>query len=152
MNKLLFEKLTQRLKEKEIKYTTHNDVISFKMGVDDAVGALSIFIYILDDSYVTYTSLGNKVTEKNYPTVSEYLHRANYGLLAGNFEIDYDDGEVRFKILTECTNIAALTNKMIDKSIILPCLMFKKYGNGILKLMIGVGNPKELIEEAETQK
>jgi hypothetical protein len=29
--------------------------------------------------------------------VAEYLTRANYGLAAGNFELDFDDGEVRYK-------------------------------------------------------
>jgi hypothetical protein len=29
--------------------------------------------------------------------VAAFLHRANYGLLLGNFELDMDDGEVRFK-------------------------------------------------------
>ena len=152
MNKQLLERLTQRLKQKEIKYSLQSDVISLKMSVDDVVGTLDIFIHILEDSYVTYTMLGNKVTERAYITVSEYLHRANYGLLVGNFEIDYDDGEVRYKVLTECENVANLTNKTVDKSIILPCLMFKKYGNGILKLMIGIGEPKELIDEAENTR
>lgn len=31
------------------------------------------------------------------PVVASFLHRANYGLLLGNFELDLDDGEVRFK-------------------------------------------------------
>ena len=29
--------------------------------------------------------------------VSEFLTRANHGLADGNFELDFDDGEVRFK-------------------------------------------------------
>jgi hypothetical protein len=30
--------------------------------------------------------------------VAAFLHRANYGLILGNFEMDLDDGEVRFKV------------------------------------------------------
>jgi hypothetical protein len=31
------------------------------------------------------------------PTMIEFLHRANYGLNLGNFELNVDDGEIRFK-------------------------------------------------------
>ena len=31
------------------------------------------------------------------PAVVEYLTRANWGLVIGNFELDYADGEIRFK-------------------------------------------------------
>jgi hypothetical protein len=29
--------------------------------------------------------------------VAEFLHRVNYGTIVGNFELDCDDGEIRFK-------------------------------------------------------
>jgi hypothetical protein len=29
--------------------------------------------------------------------MAEFLHRVNYGLGMGNFELDYDDGEIRLK-------------------------------------------------------
>lgn len=31
------------------------------------------------------------------PALAEFLTRANFGLVIGNFELDFDDGEVRFK-------------------------------------------------------
>jgi hypothetical protein len=34
--------------------------------------------------------------EKKWPAL-EYLARANFSLIIGNFEIDFDSGEVRFK-------------------------------------------------------
>ena len=30
--------------------------------------------------------------------VAEFLHRANYGLILGNFEMDFRDGEIRYKV------------------------------------------------------
>jgi hypothetical protein len=29
--------------------------------------------------------------------IAEFLHRVNYGTIIGNFELDYGDGEIRFK-------------------------------------------------------
>ena len=33
----------------------------------------------------------------------------------------------------------------------IPIFMFDKYGKNLLRLMLGEGNPKELIEEAEKE-
>ena len=30
--------------------------------------------------------------------IAEYLTRANYGMVMGNFEMDYSDGEIRYLI------------------------------------------------------
>jgi hypothetical protein len=44
-----------------------------------------------------YSIFPERVPEPNRREVSEFLTRANYGLAAGNFELDFDDGEVRYK-------------------------------------------------------
>jgi hypothetical protein len=44
-----------------------------------------------------YSIVPERVPEPRRREVSEFLTRANYGLAAGNFELDFDDGEVRYK-------------------------------------------------------
>ena len=152
MNKLLFEKIQHRLKEKEIKYTIKDSVIHLNMNIGGVVGKLAMIIDVLDNAYVTYAVLSNKVSNEHVPVIAEYLHRANFGLLYGNFEMDYNDGEIRYKISTDCEDANTITNRLIDKSILIPCIMFEKYGNGIIRLMLDMGDPEELIREAETPK
>lgn len=152
MNKLLFEKIQHRLKEKEMKYTANDNVIRLNMNIGGVVGKLSMIIDVMDKGYITYAVLSNKVSRDYILNVAEYLHRANFGLLYGNFELDYNDGEIRYKISTDCEDANTITNRQIDKSILLPCIMFEKYGSGIIRLMLDMGNPEELIKEAETPK
>jgi hypothetical protein len=45
-----------------------------------------------------YSVWEEHVPEAHRANVAEFLHRANYGLVLGNFEIDLSDGEVRFKV------------------------------------------------------
>jgi len=45
-----------------------------------------------------YTVLPVSAPANKLTDVAEYLHRANYGLVLGNFELDFRDGEVRYKI------------------------------------------------------
>ena len=38
--------------------------------------------------------------------MAEFVSRVNYGLALGNFELDFDDGEVRFKTALDATDLA----------------------------------------------
>ena len=146
------DKIQQRFKQKEIKYTLQDGVFSFNMVIGDVVGKLAVVIDVQDNFYLTYAILSNKVTAERQNAVSEYLHRANHGLLYGNFEMDYADGEIRYKLITDCDEPNYVSNKVIDRSVYIPCMMFERYGKGLIKLMLGFGNPQELIVEAETPK
>jgi hypothetical protein len=42
-----------------------------------------------------------QVPEERRSEVAQFLTRANYGLAAGNFELDFDDGEVRYKTVLQ---------------------------------------------------
>jgi len=152
MSKQIFERIQNRLTEKGLKFSAKDGIFNFNMVTGSVVGKLAMHIDVLDDCYVSYAILGNNASPERFSAISEYLHRANFGLLFGNFEIDYSDGEVRYKITTDCKDISNLTNYMIDRSVLLPCAMFERYGVGIIKLMMGIGNPEELINESEEKK
>ncbi len=47
--------------------------------------------------FIFYSVLPQSVPEDQRPAMAELLTRLNYGLILGNFELDYDDGEVRYK-------------------------------------------------------
>jgi hypothetical protein len=49
------------------------------------------------DLILLYSVCPFRVPEERRAEVSEFLTRANYGLAAGNFELDFADGEVRYK-------------------------------------------------------
>ena len=149
MNKILLEKMQHRLEQKGVKYYTKENVINFNINVGEIIGSLKVTIHILDDSYVSYAALNNKATHENYCNIAEYLHRANLGLVFGNFEMDYFDGEIRYKYAVEIGNSNNVSNHILDKCVLLPCLMFERYGSGMMKLMLGVGTPEELIRVAE---
>ena len=49
------------------------------------------------DLVLLYSIAPRRVPPERRLEVSEFLTRANHGLADGNFELDFDDGEVRFK-------------------------------------------------------
>ncbi len=80
---------------------------------------------------------------------AEFLHRANYGLPKGNFELDYRDGEVRYKILEMIRN-----RRDLRKDIVWECTgcigaMMSRYAPGLLQVMSGQREPREAIDICE---
>ncbi len=54
-------------------------------------------VYEVQSRLVFYSVYPTNVPEEKRPTVAEYVTRANFGLLLGNLEMDFSDGETRFK-------------------------------------------------------
>ncbi len=66
--------------------------------------------------FIFLSVVEEKVPEALRPAMAEFLTRVNFGLNIGNFELDLEDGEVRYK-----TSLAApdlkLTSRMIDPAV-----------------------------------
>lgn len=97
---------------------------------------------------VSYATIGIKADEDCLPEMAEFLHRANYGLSFGNFELDFDDGEIRYKMALNCVD-ALPGADAIEDVLYLPLSMFERYGDGILTVAMGLAEPEEAIQKIE---
>ena len=129
------------LTEDDWKYTFDENRGLFKFGLS-LKGKLQQLNYILEireDDFVVYaiSPLGaDEADQKMMATMAEFVCRANYGLLNGNFELDMRDGEVRYKSFVDCEDITP-SSEMIRNSIYCPASMFKRYGEGIIDIIFG---------------
>lgn len=80
---------------------------------------------------------------------AEYLTRANYGLVLGKFELDYDRGIVAYALNQRFYGRASINEKVIDSSLDMVIAMFERYGEGLVNVVMGHADPKEEIEKAE---
>lgn len=133
------------------EYVKEKNMFLFNMTMDNSVGTLKVLIHVFSDSYVVYAILNNRVNSKQANRVSDFLHRANRGLLNGNFEYDHIHGEVRFKLFVNAKG-TDISKAIIDDSISVPLSMFSIYGDGLLRVMIGKENPEKVINEIENPK
>ncbi len=100
------------------------------------------------EQFLFYAVAPVKVPEEARSDVSEYLTRANYGLRIGNFELDYHDGEVRYKSSLDFEG-EKLTNNLIRNTIYPAVQTMDRYLKGLLSVMFGGRTPLEAIEEVE---
>jgi hypothetical protein len=68
-----------------------------------ALGRWKFYAQVVEahDLILFYSVCPLRVPEERRDEVSRFLTRANYGLAAGNFELDFDDGEIRYKTVLQ---------------------------------------------------
>jgi hypothetical protein len=95
------------------------------------------------------TFVEGKVPEARRREVMEFLTRANYGLLLGNFEFDVSDGEVRFKCSADLED-AELTHAQFSNLLLIGLTVMDRYFPGLQRVIQGTADPAAAIAEAET--
>jgi hypothetical protein len=67
------------------------------------LGSWTFYAQIVEDQELIafYSVCPLTVPENRRVEVADFLTRANYGLAVGNFELDFEDGEIRYKTVLE---------------------------------------------------
>lgn len=100
------------------------------------------------EQFIFYVVAPVKAPEAVRSLIAEFITRANYGLRIGNFELDYSDGEVRFKSSLDFEG-AELTAPLIRNTVYTAVQTMDLYLTGLLSVMYGNKTPVEAIEEIE---
>jgi len=106
-----------------------------------------------DRGILVFYSIGSiKVPEPARVAAAEYLTRANYNLILGNFELDMSDGEVRYKTSISVGEKGVLTSDLIRPVVLTNFGTMDLYMPGLLAVAMGGKNPAEAVREAEAKK
>ena len=112
--------------------------------------SLRMAIRFNETGYITYACSTLMVDEEYRSDVAEYITRANFGIKNGNFEMDYQDGQIRYKVYTNYKGLNDFSEDIIEDSLAIPILMFERYGDGLAALLMGFSTPGIEIEKAES--
>lgn len=88
--------------------------------------------------------------EATRAAVAEFLTRANWGLMIGNFELDYGDGEVRYKTSLQLEN-RQLTPDLLRPLVFDNVVVMDKYLLGLERVMTGQQSPQAAIDAIEAK-
>jgi len=100
------------------------------------------------EQFLFYVIAPVKTPEPMYGHVAEYIARANYGLRIGNFEMDYSDGEVRYKSSIDFEG-EPLTPTLIKNAMYPAVHTMDLYLPGLLGVMYGNKTPEQAIHDIE---
>lgn len=126
-----------------------NNRIRFSMDTD-AMKEVRFMAYKENPQTMLFlTYLPMKVNEDKRAEVADYLTRANYGLHVGNFEMDMEDGEVRYKTTGVTDEKTAPSLDVIRRLTYIGFSMFDRYIPSLLSIVYGEKTAQEAIAEAE---
>lgn len=88
------------------------------------------------------------VPEDKRAAVSEFITRANYGLIVGNLEMDLMDGEVRYKSAIDVEG-AEFSNALVRNIVYANVLTMDRYLPGLLAMLHADLSAEEAVAKVE---
>jgi hypothetical protein len=98
--------------------------------------------------FVFYSVAPVTVPEDRRTPMAEFITRANYGMLLGNFEMDYSDGEVRYKTSIDVEG-TPLSVELAKRVVYANVLTLNRYLKGVLAVAFGGRDPAAAVADIE---
>jgi len=145
-----YETLGEYLRDDEWYPQQIDNIHTYRVGYSGSNGQVTCFAQIIPDleQFIFYVLCPVKADEGARLAVAEYITRANFGLRIGNLELDFRDGEVRYKCSIDFDS-ATLTRQLIKNAIYPAVQTMDRYLGGLLKVMYGGSSPADAIAEVE---
>jgi hypothetical protein len=96
--------------------------------------------------FVFYVVAPVTVPPARVPAIAELITRANYGLAIGNFELDYADGELRYKTSIDVTG-DRLTQPLLHQLVLTNVRVMNHYLPAIAAVLAGTA-PADALHRA----
>lgn len=135
-------------------YDSSRHIFDFGMQLDGVIKRITFYVDVRETCYLVYAVSplgGDPANPEGMKQIADFICRANYGILNGNFELDMNDGEIRYKCLVDCWPGVPPVD-VISRSIGLPLYMFEHYNEGIAGVVLGTLSPKQAIALCEAEQ
>jgi hypothetical protein len=113
------------------------------------VASIFAAISIEGEQFVIYFNFGIVAPVDRLDETARFIARANWGLMVGNFEMDYADGQIRFKSSLDFTG-ADLTETLIRNAIRPAMRAVETYAGGLVSVVAHGKSASEAIRDVET--
>lgn len=102
----------------------------------------------LQRQVVFYSVLPVRTPENKRHAMAEFITRANYGMVIGNFEMDFEDGEIRYKTSLDVEG-AELLHPLLRQVVYANIIITDRYLPGIMRVLYSDASPQEVLLSIE---
>lgn len=102
----------------------------------------------MQQQFVFYSTLPVNAPEVQRARMAEFITRANYGMILGNFEMEYETGEIRYKTSLDVEG-AELSMPLIRQVVYANLVITDHYLPGIMRVLYSDISPLEALSEIE---
>jgi hypothetical protein len=124
--------------------------LSMQFEGDNGKWTCLAYAYDERERFVFFSVLPVSVPEEKRTAVAEFLTRANFGMELGNFEMDFEEGDVQFRTSIDIEG-GDLTPKMIQNIAYSNVVVADQYLPGLVMVLEGDASPVEAITKVEQQ-
>lgn len=149
-NGQIFNAMIEFFEEDDWDFTWLEDIPVLSMNFSGRSGKWVCYAQAREDQeqFVFYSVCPVNVPEDRRPAVAEFITRANYGMIIGNFELDYIDGEVRYKTSIDVEGVNLLP-PLIRQLVYANVVTMDRYLPGIMAVTYGSASPEAEVERIE---
>lgn len=150
--KSVFEAVTDFFKQDNWHIEKHGDETAFYTNFGGEHGQWRCYGETRESpaQFVFYSLCPIHIPELKRQDISEFLTRANFDLVIGNFEFDLEDGEIRFKTSIDVEG-SHLDFNLIKRLVYTNAVMMDQYLPGITAVAYGAVTPLEAIAKIENE-
>ncbi|MFN0049693.1 MAG: YbjN domain-containing protein [Cytophagales bacterium] len=132
------------------QYSQPDTKNTFLFGLTLEKGKFQCYLQVDEEEFSLsfYSFIGVNCPENKLIALSELLNRINYEVFLGNFEMDFTDGEIRFKTNLSFASITP-SLPLIEELIFTNLNTIDKYYDSTLAVMFKEIDPSEAIKLVE---
>ncbi|BAY81539.1 hypothetical protein NIES267_10160 [Calothrix parasitica NIES-267] len=150
-SQLIYKAVLNFFKTEEWEFVEEEDELILYMNFKGENGEWVCLAKVIEveNQFIFYSLYPQAVPQDKRLAIAEFITRVNYGTVLGNFELDFDDGEIRYKtsIDVEGDNLSfALIKQMVYANV----MMMDEYLPGIMAVIEGEVEVKEAISLVES--
>jgi hypothetical protein len=122
------EVVTDYLAERDIPHVVEDggEIVGFLSASENGSWTVYVLMLEADEQVVVHSVFNPPVPEESRNAVAMLLTRANFGILHGNFELDLDDGTLRYKTSLDVRG-GELTEQWFENIVAANVGMFDRY-------------------------
>ncbi|MCO4762092.1 MAG: YbjN domain-containing protein [Myxococcales bacterium] len=146
----IFETMRSYFEQDDWTTTEAGDGEALSMGFQGDNGKWRCYAQAREDAnqFIFYSVAPISVVAALRPVMAEFLACANYGLVIGNFEMDFSDGEVRYKTSID-VEYDRISPGLVQGCVYPNVLTMDKYLRGIMAVASGAVDVDDAIALVE---
>lgn len=151
METTIFDTVRSWLIEQDFEFDAKDDEGVFVFRYKGGSGIWSCFVFCREqeEQVLFYSVAPISVAEELRIDLAEFILRANHGAVQGCFEMNVDDGEVRYRTGLDVTD-TQVEPTMLRNVVLANLLMMDTYLPGLLAVVHGGVAPHIAIEKIES--
>jgi hypothetical protein len=146
----IFQEIVNFFTQDDWPFTKIQGELALRLGFEGENGKWNCYAKAREEQeqFVFYSICPINAPESKRMAVAEFIARANYGMIIGNFELDFADGEIRYKTSLDVEG-DRLTSALVKRLVYANVMMMDEYLPGIKSVIEGELSPVDAIAQIE---